>query len=102
MSFDIMAIGPFNERIRADFIGSGNYDDQQPGKTMSKLCGRPLVFGDKEQIEQFKKQGAEAPFCPKCGTLSNEFWDWDSGEYFECPRCWCMWWIKKGKIIIDE
>lgn len=67
----------------------------------TKLCGRILSFGDKEQIKEFKKNNAHAPFCPKCATLSNQYCD-QGFSYYECSFCDCLWWKEKGKIIIGE
>ena len=69
---------------------------------MTELCGRKLTFGDNEQLKEFKKINSEAPFCPKCNTLGRSWWDWDCGDYFECPNCWCAWWKENGKIKIFE
>ena len=60
---------------------------------------KPLVFGDKKQIEELKRQSDNAPWCPKCKTLSVEWWD--CGDItFECPNCQCSWWENNGKVEI--
>lgn len=64
---------------------------------MTNICGRRLVFGDKKQIETIKEQNAKAEFCPKCNALAKEWWDWDTGDYYECENCRVMWWTENGK-----
>ena len=58
----------------------------------------PLIFGDKKQIEALKEQIAKTEFCRKCNAIAKEWWDFDSGDYFECENCRIMWWYEGGKV----
>jgi DNA-directed RNA polymerase subunit RPC12/RpoP len=61
-----------------------------------------LVFGDKKQIEELKRQAENTEFCSRCGAIAKSWWDWDTGDYYECENCRVMWWYENGKKEIEQ
>lgn len=49
----------------------------------------PLIFGDKKQIEELKRENEKAIFCPFCNSANT----WQDGDPFEdydsffCNNC---------------
>lgn len=60
--------------------------------THDELKNRPLVFGDKKQIEELKEANAKAIFCPRCNSpKTGEDCEWEGDSYFYCDDCKYEW-----------